>query len=333
MKIILTALLAFSLVGCSAREQGTSLEKGTPNYELAAKLAKIDSTLNPDENRVLATTTKHEITVGDIIIMIRSRFGKQADNLDKQSPARIKSLINEYAENTAMKKILLLEAKNNGILVTESDIDSLFQKQYAQAGGEEKFIKLLATNGISPEVLRIDFKENHTIDRYLKKFREKTVVISEAEIDSAFAEDKTASVRHILLLTQKKTDEQKKELYAQMESLLKRAKEGEDFAALAQQYSEDKASKEKGGLYEDFPRGQMVPPFDEAAFNVPVGELSDIVETSYGYHILKIVGRKKESRPREKVKTELKAKKSQNVVKELYENLKKEYELTVVETS
>ncbi len=333
MKVVIIALMAFSIISCSTREKGVSLEKGTPNYELATKLANIDSSLSPDINKVLATTTKHEITVGDVIVKMRSRFGKQADNLDKQPPANIQKLIKEYAESVGMIKILMTEAKNSGISVSEADVDSALQKQYAAAGGEEKFIKLLADNGVSPEVLRMDFRENEIIGRYLKQVREEATDISEEDIDAAYSEDKTASVRHILLLTQNKSDEQKKELYTQMEGLLKRAQDGEDFAELAKQYSDDPGSKNKGGLYESFPRGQMVPPFEEAAFNTPVGELSGIVETSYGYHILKIEGRSKEDRPRDKVKAELASRKSQNVVKELYETLKKEHELTVVEAS
>ncbi len=333
MKVVLIALLAFSIISCTEREKGIALEKGTPNYELASKLAIVDSTLNPVENKVLATTTHHEVTVGDVIFKMRSRFGKQADNLDKQPLDRIKSLIKEYAESTAMIKILLREAKNNGITLAEAEIDSVLEEQYKAAGGKEKLEKLLTDNGVSTETLRSDFRETETLKRYYEKVRDEAVNISEEEIDAAYNEDKTATVRHILLMTQKKTDEQKKEAYAKIEGLLKRAKAGEDFAELAKQYSEDPGSKEKGGLYENFPRGQMVPPFDNAAFNVPVGELSDIVETSYGYHILKIESRNKEDRARDLVKNELASKKSKDAVKEVYENLKKEYELTVVEAS
>ncbi len=331
MKVFMIALLALTLYSCSTKEKGLALEPGTQNYELAAKLAEIDSTLNPDENKVLATTTKHEVTVGDVIVKIRSRFGKQASSLDKQPADKLKKLINEYAESVAMIKIMLTEAKNAGVTVSEAEIDTLLQQQYDRSGGKEKFMEILVDNGVSPDIVRDDFRENEIMTRYMKKLREDAVNISEEEIDAAYTGDKTATVRHILLLTRNKTDEQKKELHAQMEELLKRAKAGEDFAELAKQYSEDPGSKNKGGLYKDFPKGQMVPAFEEAAFNVPVGEISDIVETSYGYHILKVIERKKEDRPREKVKAELAAKKSQNAVKEAYEELKKKYELTLVD--
>jgi parvulin-like peptidyl-prolyl isomerase len=92
-----------------------------------------------------------------------------------------------------------------------------------------------------------------------------------------------------------------------MDDILARAKKGEDFAALAKEFSEDPGSKANGGLYEDFGRGKMVKPFEDAAFGVPVGEISGIVETKYGYHILKVENRKKETRPFDQVKPEIEA--------------------------
>jgi parvulin-like peptidyl-prolyl isomerase len=96
-----------------------------------------------------------------------------------------------------------------------------------------------------------------------------------------------------------------------MAGILERAKAGEDFAELAKEYSEDPGSKQNGGLYQDFARGVMVKPFEEAAFGVPIGEVSDIVETQFGFHILKIEGRKKEDKPFEEVKDQLRARTEQ----------------------
>ena len=90
-----------------------------------------------------------------------------------------------------------------------------------------------------------------------------------------------------------------------MKTILNKAKAGEDFGALAKSYSEDPGSKDKGGLYENFKRGTMVKPFEDAAFTVPIGELSDIIETRYGYHILKVISRSKETRSYEEVKPEI----------------------------
>ena len=83
------------------------------------------------------------------------------------------------------------------------------------------------------------------------------------------------------------TEEQKAAKRKEMEGLLKRARAGEDFAKLAKEYSEDPGSKDKGGEY-TFPRGQMVPEFEAAAFSLNTNQVSDIVTTRFGYHIIKL---------------------------------------------
>ncbi len=99
--------------------------------------------------------------------------------------------------------------------------------------------------------------------------------------------------RHILISTVDQATNQPLEADAiaaakeKAEALLERAKDGEDFATLATENTEDPGSKETGGEY-TFGRGQMVPEFEEAAFNLEEGEISDLVATSYGYHIIKL---------------------------------------------
>ena len=94
---------------------------------------------------------------------------------------------------------------------------------------------------------------------------------------------------HILLKTEGKDDAAVKK---QAEELLAKAKAGADFAKLASQYSEDEISKAKGGDLDFFPKGQMVPEFDKAAFSLKPGEISDLVKSQYGYHIIKVTDRK-----------------------------------------
>jgi peptidyl-prolyl cis-trans isomerase D len=94
---------------------------------------------------------------------------------------------------------------------------------------------------------------------------------------------------HILLKTEGKDDAAVKK---QAEDLLAKAKGGADFAALATTFSEDDSSKVKGGDLGFFPKGQMVPEFDAAAFSLPPGQISDLVKSQFGYHIIKVVERK-----------------------------------------
>jgi peptidyl-prolyl cis-trans isomerase D len=94
---------------------------------------------------------------------------------------------------------------------------------------------------------------------------------------------------HILLKTEGKDEAS---VRATAEKLVQEARSGADFAALAKKYSEDEASKDKGGDLDYFPRGRMVAEFDEKAFSMPPGTISDPVKTQYGFHIVKAVDKK-----------------------------------------
>jgi peptidyl-prolyl cis-trans isomerase D len=94
---------------------------------------------------------------------------------------------------------------------------------------------------------------------------------------------------HILLKTEGKDDAAVKK---QAEDLLSKVNAGADFAKLATEYSEDEGSKTKAGDLDFFPKGQMVPEFDKAAFSMKVGEISPLVKTQYGYHIIKLTDKK-----------------------------------------
>jgi parvulin-like peptidyl-prolyl isomerase len=120
-------------------------------------------------------------------------------------------------------------------------------------------------------MMRRDIRDGIIIENYLNDALASKLVVGEEEIRRGDEEDKTATVRHILLSTQGKSDAAKEATRRQMEKILERARAGEDFAELAKQYTEDPGSKKSGGLYSDFGRGRMVKPFEDAAFSVPVG--------------------------------------------------------------
>jgi peptidyl-prolyl cis-trans isomerase D len=98
-------------------------------------------------------------------------------------------------------------------------------------------------------------------------------------------------VRHILISTEGKSDAEKKTLKTKAEDVLKQAKSGADFAALATKYSDDKANANKGGDLDWVVKGQMVPEFEAAAFALKPNEIGGVVTTQFGYHIIQVVGR------------------------------------------
>ena len=122
------------------------------------------------------------------------------------------------------------------------------------------------------------------------------ITVPEQDIQRAYRQNidqytQTEQVRasHILLNTEGKDEAA---VRAKAEDLLKQLKAGADFAALATANSQDTASVAKGGDLDFFGRGRMVPEFEQVAFTLPVGQLSELVRTQYGFHIIKVTDKK-----------------------------------------
>jgi hypothetical protein len=147
-------------------------------------------------------------------------------------------------------------------------------------------------------------------------------LVTDADVEQYYKDHPTdfdeVRVRHILISTQPKEEAEdesdaknskdkkpadkpkaltKDEARQKAQSLLDRARKGEDFAKLAKENSDDPGSKDKGGEYDFFGRGKMVPEFDQAAFALQPGEISDLVETQFGFHIIKLEERRAAADP------------------------------------
>ena len=168
----------------------------------------------------------------------------------------------------------------------------------SRAPSEEAFNRQLKVAGLTPELLHKRLTEETVGETVL--VRELNLEITDAAVKkfyddnpAPFEQPEMVRASHILLGTRDSatnaelSDEQKKAKRKQIEDLLKRARDGEDFAKLAKEFSEDPGSKDKGGEY-TFPRGRMVPEFDAAAFSLKTNQISDVVTTAFGYHIIKL---------------------------------------------
>ncbi len=129
------------------------------------------------------------------------------------------------------------------------------------------------------------------------------VVVTDDELRQYYNDHKTeytlperVKAQHILFKTQEKTPEEIEKIREKARGVLDRAKKGEDFGNLARQFSEDTTAS-AGGDLGDFGRGQMVPEFERTAFGLGVGAISDLVQTQFGIHIIKVTG-KQEARDR-----------------------------------
>ncbi|MBL7136992.1 MAG: peptidylprolyl isomerase [Candidatus Marinimicrobia bacterium] len=332
---VFSVLLSLIIFGCSKKIDVIKLEKDTPAYELATELSKKLPSLDPDENRVLVSAKEFKITTGEVVQIIQNNFANRIGQLKNMDANGIKDVIESLSNGLGEQKLFLNAAKNVNIIVPQTEIDSILSLQYQRAGGEEKFMEWLNNYGMSIEEVKNDIQNSLTINHYLDETLAEETEVTDEEIQKLYNEDKTASVRHILLMTQGKSDSAKKEIRKKMEGILEKAKQGEDFAKLAEEHSEDPGSKNNGGLFKDFGRGSMVKPFEDAAFSVPIAEISDIIETRFGYHILKVIDRKKETQPLVKVQPQLERKIKEKKQNEAYidhvNKLKEESKFKILE--
>ena len=169
-----------------------------------------------------------------------------------------------------------------------------------------------------------------TIDQEAMRQR---VTVTGQQIERSYNENiqqystpEQARASHILLKTEGKDDAAVKK---QAEDLLAQLKAGASMEELAKKHSEDPASAAKGGDLDFFNKGQMVPEFDKAAFELPIGQLSGLVKTSYGYHIIKVTERRPASQRtltevRTQIEDQLKWEQAQTQAQKLADEVAKE---------
>ncbi len=302
---IFSVIIALCFAGCGPKIETFTLTEGMPAYDLAMKISEVVPEFAPGSGTILCRAKGFEVTSDEVIQAIHDNIGSQASQLFSMEAGDLKRIMAENAGRVGERKLLLRAAAKAKTEIPSGALDDALQREYAQAGGEEAFLAALEEGGVTIGHVKGNIEDSLTINQYLMDVMASRIEVTDEEVREVYEADKTASARHILLLTEGKTEEEKAEIRKKMEGLLARAKAGEDFTELAKEYSEDPGVTENEGLYEDFPRGMMVPEFENAAFSVPVGEISGIVETQYGYHILQIVDRKKETRPLDEVQEDI----------------------------
>jgi foldase protein PrsA len=289
------AIAAMTFMGCSDK---VSLSPAQTDFfnAMGEKIAY----MKPDTSVVLATTSAFEVKNTDIMESVYQGMRGDINIINNVDAARIESFIMQIVTLKAQQDILLKEAAAEGLTISKDSIETFLEKNlYAPNGGKEAFIEQIKAQEIDLDFVREDTRKNLLIMKYIEEIALKDIDISvsEDELRESYEQNKatysqeTATVRHILFLTEGKSPDEVKEVKTLAKDVNKRAKAGEDFVTLVETYSEDPGSKTRGGLYENFTRGRMVQTFEDASFTLPIGSISDLVETPYGFHIIKIEDR------------------------------------------
>jgi peptidyl-prolyl cis-trans isomerase C len=232
-----------------------------------------------------------------------------------------------------MKELLSKAVEENEVELTEAEYEEGIGKLKASLPPdvplEDHLQRLGMTEDEFKEALSLDLKINKMIKEEVADIGEPTdeeIMAFYEENKQRFAQPERVKASHILLAVEPTDDEAAKaEKKAKAEEILKQINEGADFAALASQES-DCPSKENGGDLGFFTRDRMVKPFADAAFEMDVDTVSDIVETRFGYHIIKVTEHEEAAEvPLEEVKERINegllAQKRQQAIQTYLDNL------------
>jgi len=269
VKIIIIAAMIIAIVAFSAGCGMIRVKPGDPNETVVAKVN--------DEN-----ITKAEFDKIFEIFKIQVEANQGTSIWDKEYEGKkYIDLAKEQVLNQMINdKVQLNKAKELGITVSDEEVNAEMDKWKKLFNSDEKFVEFL-------ESLKMDedyFKANLIKDLTVSKVKEeltKDVQVTDNELVDYYGSHinlfQRVKASHILLDTEEEAGK-----------ILERAKAGEDFGALAKEFSTDTTTAEKGGDLGYFRHGEMVEPFEQAAFALKPGEISGLVKSDYGYHIIKV---------------------------------------------
>ncbi|HXW06730.1 MAG TPA: peptidylprolyl isomerase [Vicinamibacterales bacterium] len=244
---------------------------------------------------VLARVNGEELHRADLDLMVRNmELGSGPVPADRRDEV-LRGALDRLITYTLLQQ----EARARNVTVTDAEVELRLTAMRGQFPDEGAFEKALAERSMTLDRLRADARA----DLVISKMMEGEVSTAQPATDAdarefydrnpdKFQRGEAVRASHILIMVDKAADEAARTAAREkIEAIHKQAKAGEDFAALARQHSQD-GSASAGGDLDFFGRGRMVPEFDQAAFALQPGEISDVVTTEFGYHVIKVTDRK-----------------------------------------
>ena len=288
-------------------------------------------------DRVVAVINDEAVTQSELEVYLRPLYDGlkdqyQGEELMRQLDEVRLKLLNQLIED----RLVFQEAKTRGITVDESEIDSMVNETKRKFPSETEFEKMLAAQRFSLAELRENFRRQLLIRRLHDMEVRAHVVVSPREIEdyyknrkSELAEEAKIKIRSITFRKSKEAEEKglsDETAKKKLESIEKRVRAGENFEALARQFSEDARAKDDG-LVGWVRRGEMLPAIEENLFGQKEGTVSPVLETPAGYHLFKIEEKNSSQAPpleevREKIREKIFREKAEKRFKEWMNQLK-----------
>jgi peptidyl-prolyl cis-trans isomerase C len=196
-------------------------------------------------------------------------------------------------------ELMFQKSSEEGYTFAEEDVITEMEKIRANYPTEELFMTAMKNQGLTEEMFRNQLERNLTIKKFVEEEISSKQTVTEEEMREYYEEtpnlwerEEEVGAKHILVKTTKDdppdTLESKR---ARIEALLIRIRNGESLETLAAEHSEC-PSASKGGDLGYFSRGRMVKPFEDAAFSMSVGDVSDVIESTFGFHIIEVYGKR-----------------------------------------
>lgn len=246
------------------------------------------------------------------------------------------SLVEKQALDLLVTKILLKqEIKNYTIEIAQAEIDHAIEQFKRNFASDTEYEEKLKKEGLTIEQFRQNIKTELQINKLLEiEIKNESIQITKEEANNFYLKNsdkflthEKVHARHILIRLDKDASQANKtKARKKAESVLRKLKNGSDFSELAQKYSEG-PSASKGGDLGYFSKGDMVKTFEDKVFSMKPGEISDVVETQLGFHIIKLedykgAGKKSFEEVEEDIKAYLKVKKANEMFEDYIEKLK-----------
>jgi peptidyl-prolyl cis-trans isomerase C len=258
----------------------------------------------------------------------------------KESP---EALRRKALEQFVAVELLCQEGKALNLPEVDKQVEAMWTAAEKQAGSKEKFEEQLTKEGLMMDQARENIKKNIYVRAVISQKIQPLVKVSDAELEAAYQANleryrhgEMIGARHILIQApQEATEEQKKQAKEKIESVLKEAQTGKDFSELAKTHS-DCPSKTRGGDLGYFGKGRMAAAFETAAFALKEGEVSTVVETQFGFHLIQVYGKKPPGitplpEVRQQVEAQVKSEKFQKTVNEYVFNLRQKAKIEILD--
>lgn len=324
--ILVIALIAFA--GCK-KELPPPAAESRPETPLPTETVSAEESIAPDT--VLVDVNGRKFTYAEASEMISNRLAAAQGRIPPERMAGMRrQLLSGIIEQHVLRTLLLEEADRRKVEVTKDDEDKAYEKIRANLPAGKTLEEVLKTSPMGEEKMKQEIAVGIRIDKLLAESQPTNSPVTDEELTAFIEENKDrlsvperATAQHILVATNPEDDEATRQAKKdKLEKIRQDLLKGGDFAKAALENS-DCPSKQKGGDLGTFAKGQMVKPFEDAAFSQEVGAIGPIVETQFGYHIIKVTDRKEAGMAsREEVSQVLAAQKRQKALKDFVEDLK-----------